>query len=71
MKTMLLLLIMNLPTGESVEIVWKRDLAPAQCAALVHEIADAPHEIAYYDDQGPVPDLDARCVWPAQLSAPE
>lgn len=71
MKTLILLLIFNMPNGESVEIAWKRDLAAGECRALAEGIWNAGSEIAYWDDQGPVPALDAACVYPAQLSAPE
>lgn len=71
MKTLILLLIFNMPDGSSVEIAWKRDLAFAECDAMQRAIWNTPQEVAYYDDQGPVPAVDAACVYPAQLSAPE
>lgn len=71
MKTMILLLIINLPDGSSQELAWKRDLSFAECDRLQRQIWDAPGDVAYWDDQGPVPVLDAACVYPAQLSQPD
>lgn len=71
MKTLLLLLIFNQPDGSQVEIVWKRDLDRTTCQHMAESIWNSPGEVAYWDDQGPVPALDAACVYPAQLSAPE
>lgn len=69
MKTLILLLIFNLPNGEAQEIAWKRDLTFAECDRLQREIWDVGSDVAYYDDQGPVPAIDAACVYPEQLSA--
>lgn len=71
MKTLLLLLIFNQADGSSVELVWRSGLDRAECQAMAESIWNGPGEVAYYDDQGPVPALDAACVYPAQLSAPE
>lgn len=71
MKTLLLLLIFNQPDGSSVELVWRSGLSFAECDAMQRAIWNGPGEVAYYDDHGPVPALDAACVYPAQLSAPE
>ena len=71
MKTLILLLIFNMPDGSSQEIAWKRGLGAEECAAMAQSIWDTPQDVAYWDDQGPVPAVDAACVTPEQLSAPE
>lgn len=68
MKTIILLLIINQSDGSSVELSWERNLAPAECQALAESVWSRGTEIAYWDDQGPVPVLDAACVTEAQLS---
>lgn len=71
MKTLILLLIINLPNGESQEIAVARGLDRPTCDAMAKSVWDAGSPVAYYDDQGAVPALDAACVYPVQLSQPE
>lgn len=68
MKSLILVVILNLPTGESRETIIARDLDFATCDAMQRAIWDAPGEVAYVDDQGPVPMLDAACMYPHQFS---
>ena len=71
MKTLILLLIFNQPDGSAIEMAWKRELTFAECDAMQKAIWNSPVDVAYWDDQGPVPVIDAACVYQTQLSAPE
>lgn len=70
MKTLIFVILLNLQNGQQQEIVVARDLDFATCDAMQRAVWDTPGEIAYVDEQGPVPMLDAACVYPAQLSRP-
>lgn len=67
MKTLILLLILNMPDGTSQEIAIARGLSFAECDIMQRNIWGAGSEIAYHDAQGPVPMIDAACVYPSQL----
>lgn len=71
MKTLILLLLINNADGTQAEIVIGRNLSFAECDAGQRAIWDTPQGVAYYDDQGPVPMIDAACVYPVQLSSPD
>ncbi len=68
---LIFLLIFNYPNGESHEIAVAYDLDRATCQQMANVVWNGGSEIAYYDDQGPVPEIDAACVLPAQLSETE
>jgi hypothetical protein len=71
MKTLILLLIFNLPSGESIELTWKRGLSFDECDRLQNEIWNSGSEIVGHDAYGPIPAVDAACIYPTQLSEPD
>lgn len=71
MKTLILLVILNLPDGTSQEIAVARGLDFPTCNAMQQAVWAAGSPVAYVDDQGPVPAIDAACVYPVQLSRSE
>lgn len=64
MKAYLLILILTQPDGSFVESVHTRFETDAPCIQAMADVwrsnADGP--VAYYDEHGPVPVLDAACV---------
>jgi hypothetical protein len=71
MKTLLFVILLNLPNGSQQEVVVARDLDFATCDRMQRAIWDAPTEAAYVDAEGPVPLVDAACMYPAQFSQPQ
>lgn len=69
MKSLILLLLLNQPDGSQLEIALLRNLDAATCNRMAAEIWSAPQEIIGHDEYGPIPNIDAACVYPIQLSA--
>ena len=71
MKTLVLLLLLNQPDGSQIEIRLNSDLMTREdCERAAEAIWNVPGPVAYVDAEGPVPLIDAACVYPAQLSEP-
>lgn len=69
MKTLIFLLLLNQPNGTQTEIVVARDLSYAQCDVMQRSVWDAGSETIGEDAEGPIPAIDAACVYPVQLVA--
>lgn len=63
-------IIISLP-GHHFETVAARGLTEAQCLPMQQAVWDSDNAVAYYDDQGAVPVLDAACVPETQLTGRE
>lgn len=68
MKTLVLLLILNNPDGSWREIEVARGLSESQCLPMQAAVWNSGSPVAYRDAQGPVPVLDAACVYESQLA---
>lgn len=62
MKSLLLLLLINLPNGEQLEIPLLTTNSIVVCDAGQRSVWDAGSEVSYVDVQGPVPLIDAACI---------
>lgn len=69
MKTLLFVLVINLQSGESIEIATPTLWAHEECDAMQQAVWNAGSDVAFHDQQGPVPAVDAYCATQAQYDA--
>ena len=62
MKTLVFILLSNLPQGGQVELLRLEHLTFAQCDQLQQAVWDIPFPDVYYDEFGGVPSVDAYCI---------
>lgn len=61
MCDLILVLLLNLPNGEQIEQSRIR-MDAVSCLIMQEAVWNGPNEVAYIDEFGPAPIIDAACI---------